>query len=89
MLNRIKNIFTEVTGKTDINITEKTRLDDSLGLSSLSLIQLICALEDEFDIDIPNSEIKKFKTVNDIIKFLEKKCIQISYLQNEKSEKNV
>ena len=55
MLNRIKNIFTEVTGKTDISITEKTRLDDSLGLSSLSLIQLICALEDEFDIDITNS----------------------------------
>ena len=76
MLNRIKTIFTEVTGKTDISITEKTRLDDSLGLSSLSLIQLICALEDEFDIDIPNSEIKKFKTVNDIIKFLEKTVVK-------------
>ena len=75
MLNRIKTIFVEITGKTDVIITEKTKLDESLGMSSLSVIQLICALEDEFDIDIPNAEIKKFKTVNDIIRFLDKNAI--------------
>jgi acyl carrier protein len=75
MLNRIKTIFVEITGKTDVVITEKTKLDESLGMSSLSVIQLICALEDEFDIDIPNTEIKKFKTVNDIIRFLDKNAV--------------
>lgn len=75
MLNRIKTIFVEITGKTDVVITEKTKLDESLGMSSLSVIQLICALEDEFDIDIPNAEIKKFKTVNDIIRFLDKNAV--------------
>lgn len=76
MINRIKTIFIEVTGNTDIVINEKTKLDDSLGMTSLSVIQLICAIEDEFDIEIPNSEIKKFKTVNDILKFLEKNTNQ-------------
>lgn len=72
MIDRIEKIFTEVTGKKDISITPKTRLDSSLGISSLGLIQLICAIEDEFDIEIPNSAIKKFKTVSDVINFIEK-----------------
>lgn len=72
MIDRIEKIFTEVTGKKDINITQKTRLDNSLGISSLGLIQLICAIEDEFDIEIPNSAIKKFKTVGDVADFIKK-----------------
>ena len=72
MIDRIEKIFTEVTGKKDIRITPKTRLDNSLGISSLGLIQLICAIEDEFDIEIPNSAIKKFKTVGDVADFIKK-----------------
>ena len=72
MINRIEKIFSEVTGKKDISFTPKTRLDNSLGISSLGLIQLICAIEDEFDIEIPNSAIKKFKTVGDVVNFIEK-----------------
>ena len=52
--------------------TEKTRLDKNFEFTSLSFIQLICGLEDEFDVDIPNSMVKKIKTVGDIVKFLEK-----------------
>lgn len=72
MIKRIENIFKEVTGLTDINFTEKTRLDKGLKVSSLAMIQMVCAIEDEFDIEIPNSAIKKFKTVKDVIKFIEK-----------------
>lgn len=71
MLKKIEKIFSEVTGLTDINFTEKTRLDKIYNFSSLSLIQLICAIEDEFDIEIPNSAIKKIKTVRDVIDFIE------------------
>ncbi|MEE1320640.1 MAG: phosphopantetheine-binding protein [Acutalibacteraceae bacterium] len=72
MVKKIEQIFSEVTGLTDLNFTEKTKFDKSLIVSSLAMIQLICALEDEFDIEIPNSEIKKFKKVKDVVKFLEK-----------------
>ena len=72
MIERIEKIFSEVTGKKDISFTSKTRLDNSLGISSLGLIQLICSIEDEFDIEIPNSAIKKFKTIGDVVSFIEK-----------------
>jgi acyl carrier protein len=72
MIKRIERVFSEVTGKDDLNFTEKTRLDKNFEFTSLSFIQLICGLEDEFDIDIPNSTVKKIKTVGDIVKFLEK-----------------
>lgn len=72
MIKRIEKVFSEVTGKEDLNFTEKTRLDKNFDFTSLSFIQLICALEDEFDIDIPNSTVKKIKTVGDVVKFLEK-----------------
>lgn len=72
MIKRIEKVFSEVTGKYDLNFTEKTILDKNFEFTSLSFIQLICGLEDEFDIDIPNSTVKKIKTVGDIVKFLEK-----------------
>lgn len=71
MINRIENIFSEVTGITDLEFTEKTRFDKIKNVSSLTMIQLICAIEDEFDVDIPNSQLKKFKTVKDLVEFLE------------------
>lgn len=72
MVKQIENLFSEVTGLTDLNFTEKTRFDKISNISSLTMIQLVCALEDEFDIEIPNSALKKFKTVKDVIKFIEK-----------------
>ncbi len=72
MIKRIEKVFSEVTGREDLEFTEKTRLDKNFEFTSLSFIQLICGLEDEFDIDIPNSAVKKIKTVGDVVKFLEK-----------------
>lgn len=71
MIKRIEKVFSEVTGRDDLNFTEKTRLDKNFDFTSLSFIQLICGIEDEFDIDIPNSAVKKIKTVGDVVKFLE------------------
>ena len=72
MFEKLEKIFCEVTGVTDIELTEKTKIKKIGNISSLAIVQLICAIEDEFDIEIPNSQIKKFKTVSDIISFIEK-----------------
>ena len=72
MLDRIKNVFTEVTGVENPDFTEKTKIEKIPELSSLGMVQLICGIEDEFDVEIPNSVLKKIKTVGDVIKFLEK-----------------
>lgn len=73
MLERLQSVFNDITGRTDVIITPKTKLNNKeYNFSSFALIQLICAIEDEFDIEIPNSEIRKFKTVKDVISFIEK-----------------
>ena len=72
MLEKLQKLFCDITGK-EIDITPNTKLKSKdFNISSYSLIQLICAIEDEFDIEIPNSQIKKFKTVKDVISFIEK-----------------
>ena len=72
MLERLQNIFNELTGRTDIIITPKTKLNNKeFNFSSFAIIQLICAIEDEFDIEIPNAAIRKFKTVKDVLSFIE------------------
>ena len=71
MLEKLEKIFCEVTGVADIELTEKTKIKKIANVSSLTMVQLVCAIEDEFDIEIPNSQIKKFKTVKDVISFIE------------------
>lgn len=72
MLERLQNIINEISGRDDIVITPKSKINNKeYNFSSFALIQLICAIEDEFDVEIPNSQIKKFKTVNDVISFIE------------------
>ena len=73
MLERLQDIFVRVTGITDFVITPKTKLNKRhMNISSFTLIQLYCELEDEFDIEIPNSAVKKMKSVKDIMDYLSK-----------------
>lgn len=72
MLERLQKIINDLIGRTDIVITPKTKLNNKeFNFSSFAIIQLICAIEDEFNIEIPNSAIKKFKTVKDVLAFIE------------------
>lgn len=68
---RLKKIVLDLTGLDTENVKPKTKLN-KLGMNSLVLVEMVCAIEDEFDIEIPNTEILKFKTVKDVIDYLEK-----------------
>lgn len=72
MIEKLTKIICEHTGNNDITITEDTVLIADLGLNSLDLVNLACIMEDEFDIEIPDRAIKDFKTVGDVITFIEK-----------------
>lgn len=71
MISKIKKIIRDYKGINDITITDKTNIKEDLGMSSFDLIQLACAVEDEFDVEIPDRAIKDFKTVGDVIAFIE------------------
>ena len=67
MIERLTKIIREHTGNNDIAITEDTVLIADLGLNSLDLVNLVCIVEDKFDIEIPDRAIKDFKTVGDVV----------------------
>ena len=72
MTKRIQDVFSDVLCRDNLNFTKSTKLDEHFRFTSLSFIYLVAALEEEFDVEIPNSALNKFKTVGDIVKFLEK-----------------
>ena len=71
MLEKIIQIIRENTGNDEIVISEDTILLADLGLNSLDLLNLVCIVEDEFDIEIPDRVVWQFKTVGDIMNFIE------------------
>ena len=71
MLETLTKIIREHTGDESIVINEDMDLKADLGLNSLELVNLVCVVEDEFDIDIPDRNIKDFRTVKDVIEFIE------------------
>lgn len=71
MIETLKELLAEYVGETEIEITESTDLKNDLGLNSLELAELACAVEDEFDIEIPNKAIHTIVTVGDVISYIE------------------
>ena len=71
MFERTVNILQEYIENTDVEITMDSALVDDLGLSSLEVINIVAAFEDEFDIEVPDRVIPTLRTVGDIVKYLE------------------
>lgn len=71
MLERISNLLKKATGK-DIVISEDTVLRSDLGMNSFELVQLVCKVEDEFGVSIPDKELREIETVSDLINCIEK-----------------
>lgn len=68
---RVKEIIAEQLKVDDVaNVTNEASFIDDLGADSLDTVQLIMELESEFDIEIPDEEFTKIKTVQDAIDFI-------------------
>ncbi len=71
MFGTIKSIIEEHLNITDKSlITEKSQIED-FNADSLDMVEIIMALEDEFDVEIPDEVAEEFTTIQDIIDFLE------------------
>ena len=71
MLEKLTNIIREQTGDNSITINRDSILLSDLGMNSFDLINLVCVLEDEFDVEIPDRVVGTFKTVGDVINYVE------------------
>ena len=70
--DKIKSIISEVLSIDADGITEETTFVDDLGAASLDIFQIIMALEEEFEIEIPTEEAEKITTVGDAVEQIKK-----------------
>ena len=71
--DRIKGIIAEQLGVEEDAISMETNLMKDLEADSLDAVEIIMAIEDEFDIEIPDEDAEKFQTVADIVGYVEAK----------------
>ena len=73
MLEKIKSIVADQLGVDEDQVTEDASFIDDLGADSLGAVELIMAFEEEFDVEIPDEDAQKIKTVKDVIEYIESK----------------
>ncbi len=71
MLDKIKEIVVEQLGVDADQVTADANFVDDLGADSLDTVELIMAFEEEFDIEIPDTDAEKIKTVQDVMDYIE------------------
>ncbi len=70
MFEKIRSIISEKLGIDEEEITLESAFIDDLNADSLDIVELIMALEDELEMEIPDEEAETFVTVADIVKFM-------------------
>ncbi len=69
---RVKEIIIDQLGVDEGQVKPEASFIDDLGADSLDTVELVMALEEEFDIEIPDEEAEKIQSVGDAIKYVEK-----------------
>ena len=67
---KIKRIIAEQLGVDEEDVKPEASFVNDLGADSLDLVELIMAMEEEFDIKIEDEEAEKIKTVQDVVDFI-------------------
>lgn len=70
MLEKVKEIVSENLGVDSAVITESSSFKDDLGADSLDLFEMVMALEDEYEIEIPTEDLEQIATVGDVMNYI-------------------
>lgn len=74
MFEKVRDIIVDQLGLDNGDeITKTTSLINDLEADSLDAVEIMMAVEDEFDIEVPDEEAEKFQNIGDIVKFIEAK----------------
>jgi acyl carrier protein len=71
---RVKNIIVEQLGVEPEQVKPEAQFVNDLGADSLDTVELIMALEEEFDIEIPDEQAEKIKTVGEALEHIKSKA---------------
>ena len=70
VFEKVKGIIVEQLGVAEASVTMEASFIDDLGADSLDIVELVMALEEEFDLEIPDAEAEKIVTVNDVVEYI-------------------
>ena len=71
MFEKIRKIIANELMIEESEITLSSNIKDDLGADSLSLVDLVMALEEEFNLEIPDESLDSVRTVEDVVKYIE------------------
>lgn len=71
VIDTLKNILEAQLDIDPSEVTESTNIMDDLGADSLDIVELMMTVEEEFDITIEDSDAQTFKTVGDVVNYIE------------------
>lgn len=70
VLRKVKEMVAEQLGVDEDDVTPESSFIDDLGADSLDIVELIMALEEEFDLEIPDEDAEKIVTVADAVNYI-------------------
>ena len=70
IFEKVKGIIVEQLGVGEASVTMEASFIDDLGADSLDIVELVMALEEEFDIEIPDADAEKVTTVGDVVEYI-------------------
>ena len=76
MLEKMKEIIAEQLGVSEDEVTLEASYKDDLDADSLDLFELVMALEEEYDVEIPSDDLTELNTVGDVINYLKDKGVE-------------
>ncbi|MFZ5646466.1 MAG: acyl carrier protein [Bacillota bacterium] len=71
IFEKVKQIIAEQLGVDEADVTMESSFIEDLGADSLDIVELVMALEEEFDIVIPDEDAEKIRTVGEAVKYIQ------------------
>jgi len=71
---RVKTIICDQLAVEAEKVTQTASFIEDLGADSLDIVELVMTMEEEFDLDIPDEDAEKIKTVGDVVKYIQSKA---------------
>lgn len=73
LIDDIKEVVVEQLSVNADEVKDDAKFVEDLGADSLDVVELVMALEEKFDIEIPDDEAEKIQTLNDVVAYVESK----------------
>ena len=71
MLEKVKEIVAESLNVEESTLSETTSFKEDLGADSLDLFEMVMAVEEAFEVEIPSEDLEQITTVGDVVKYIE------------------